>query len=973
MANAHRGFEARFSGLSAPTLATTRSSVAATDADALELRAIAQRFSEQSADNDGARVAAIAALLFERDERVLTWFERRATHAPHDAERWNDLAAARLTVALAGEQIDELPRALSDVDHALETAPAFSPARWNRALILEQLGIRNVAVHEWQLAGRNGDEWAEQAFTRARRLRSPKSSAFSALLSAALAAARAGNMVPLRALARDQAQLTRAYGEGPLFATWAAAVQRHHSDDAAIALADVRHVGEELALRNHDFLISDSAQAIDRATGDPMRLRLLADAHLAYDHARRAYSRNEAGSDISLAHAVRLFVRADSPMQAAARYYAANATFDRNQVAQSRMQLLSLESKLDRRRYPSLFAGVQWELTRVTAETGLWSLAVRHAEQSHAQYVALGESDNAAFLQAIQADIADRMGEHRHAWVMRRAALDQLTRGHDLYKITAVLLSGLQSRGENEAAAERSALARAAVDLARGGDAELLNEALLRVAQIEGPRTGPSYISEVRATLSQINDKAVRERIFASVNMTEAGLLTATTPCTARALLKTAVDFYESHEYEAFLPAAYLARARASRLCGTVDAASRDCRRGLASVARQRDRIEAHELRAAMLEVKTKLVEESVVLALAEGHVRKALALADAARAEPRERRSRATRRDRRDAVIEYAYLPDGLAIFCVRGDEVTVSVARANTQEIANLASRFRELAENHRDSATLTKLAAELHERLIAPVATEIRTARNVVIVPQRALDQVPFAALYDARRQRYLIEDHDLLVTTSSQHVTAARDRIARGTALVIGDPVAGGERLSSARSEAAAIAAMYSHSRLLLGREATIDRFMREAPQASFIHYAGHARGDAIKGSVALLFTPGRDGEDRLDGLSLARLHLPRQPIIVLAACATLSSDVSRTEGAPGLPAAFLQAGARNVIGTLWSIDDSASELLFVNVHRRLRAGESAVSALAATQRELLRSKTAFSNPSVWSSVQIRGGL
>jgi CHAT domain-containing protein len=76
--------------------------------------------------------------------------------------------------------------------------------------------------------------------------------------------------------------------------------------------------------------------------------------------------------------------------------------------------------------------------------------------------------------------------------------------------------------------------------------------------------------------------------------------------------------------------------------------------------------------------------------------------------------------------------------------------------------------------------------------------------------------------------------------------------------------------------------------------------------------------------------------------------------------------------PSVARAFLAAGARGVIGTLWDIDDDIASRLFRRVHAQIRTGTPAAAALRAVQIEFIRGGDArLQHPSSWAPVEILG--
>ena len=77
------------------------------------------------------------------------------------------------------------------------------------------------------------------------------------------------------------------------------------------------------------------------------------------------------------------------------------------------------------------------------------------------------------------------------------------------------------------------------------------------------------------------------------------------------------------------------------------------------------------------------------------------------------------------------------------------------------------------------------------------------------------------------------------------------------------------------------------------------------------------------------------------------------LVVLSACDTAVGPLQGQEGIANLSRAFLLAGARTVVSTLWQIDDSSSLFLMKRFYAHLSANRSAASALTAAKRDMLR--------------------
>jgi CHAT domain-containing protein len=166
-------------------------------------------------------------------------------------------------------------------------------------------------------------------------------------------------------------------------------------------------------------------------------------------------------------------------------------------------------------------------------------------------------------------------------------------------------------------------------------------------------------------------------------------------------------------------------------------------------------------------------------------------------------------------------------------------------------------------------------------------------------------------------------------------------------------------------------MYDSATVLIAERATRARFITAAQRSGMIHYAGHADSSSADpfGSLHLAAdSSGRTGD--LDANAIASLDLSRAELVILAACGTMRGDFQHVEGMPSIARAFLAAGARNVVGTLWEVDDDAVAPLFQRVHAELRHGSVPPAALRIAQVALAHDRNLrLSHPSTWAPVEI----
>ena len=93
-----------------------------------------------------------------------------------------------------------------------------------------------------------------------------------------------------------------------------------------------------------------------------------------------------------------------------------------------------------------------------------------------------------------------------------------------------------------------------------------------------------------------------------------------------------------------------------------------------------------------------------------------------------------------------------------------------------------------------------------------------------------------------------------------------------------------------------------------------------------------------------------------------LHLSAN-LVMLSACVTGLGSISSGDDAVGLTRGFLYAGAQNVVGSLWKVDDDATAELSKLLYASMKKGTPVAKALADAQEQLMRKKP---HPYFWAA-------
>jgi CHAT domain-containing protein len=788
----------------------------------------------------------------------------------------------------------------------------------------------------------------------------------------------------LDAVAQRWPQESRSWAEGVLPSEWAAAA---NADDATQHLSAARALAESVKRKYGDQMAVDAIAVIDRA--NPRQRHDLAAAYRAYRDGRVQLGRqNPAHAEESLRRAAALFERGASPMSQVALYFVALALGQRDKGLASIAMLRELIPTIDGTRYPALLGQAEWELGLREAFRGNWNSALLFLADANAILSRLGETANAALVQATLAELHDRLGQIELGWQQRTPALEALSRSGADERFAAALAGAIRAEIARGDVASAIALCRVSVEEMRlSANKVLVAETYIRLAQILGYSGGidgaHKALAEAIAATRLIADPALRAQRLAELVVVEADLVRTSDPKRALAMLDSSLRYYAENDLSMLVPAAYLARGRTARAMGDTQAACDSFEKGIDELTRQRRNVGAREIRETVFDSGRALFTELIDLRLKRREVGLAFETIENPRARtlleglssssPHSQLAAfadiAAHRNPGSIVLEYAILPDRLAIFVIANGRLHVVEHPISERQLAESVTRYVDAIVRRESVASVRRSSSIVYAHLIAPVASFAKPAKTIVIVPDRFLHAIPFAALFDG--SRWFIEEHELVFAPSSSALF--RPRVVAQTSpniLIVTDPPGSEDVLAGARRESSAIALTYGNAATILsGPDATVAKFRAMAPLFSIIHYSGHARADAVAAELPLI---AESAADRLDGSAIAAMQLPRTSLVVLAACDTIRGATNRIEGMPSLARAFLAAGSDAVIGALWKIEDRSSARFFSDFHKRLHGGSPPAAALAETQRHFLRSPDASLNhPATWSSLQFIG--
>jgi CHAT domain-containing protein len=313
--------------------------------------------------------------------------------------------------------------------------------------------------------------------------------------------------------------------------------------------------------------------------------------------------------------------------------------------------------------------------------------------------------------------------------------------------------------------------------------------------------------------------------------------------------------------------------------------------------------------------------------------------------------------------------------LFVLPGQSAIESQIRAYQKSILKSSDPLKE------DNQT----AKALYETLVGPVAAMTPRGSKVFIIPDGILNNLNFETLLapGTENRHYWIEDV-VISNANSIHLLAHLDEQPAADyakkLLLIGNPTVAGTGYDTLVNAFAEIRSIEKHfpdgSRTVITQSGAVPAaYAANKPdQFQYIHFVAHgtaSRVDPLDSAVVLSPPPDHADNYKLYARDIMRCPLQAR-LVTISACYGSGLRAYAGEGLVGLSWAFLRAGAHNVIGALWEVNDASTPLLMDRLYGELEAGSPPDVALRAAKLSLIHSPAVYRKPLYWAAFQLYTG-
>ncbi len=333
------------------------------------------------------------------------------------------------------------------------------------------------------------------------------------------------------------------------------------------------------------------------------------------------------------------------------------------------------------------------------------------------------------------------------------------------------------------------------------------------------------------------------------------------------------------------------------------------------------------------------------------------------------------------EAILEYLISASGLQVFVLRSDGLTHAAVDLIPETAASRVRLARELTSRPDRGLEAGPVLRALFRDLLSPVLeTEaLEGVRRLIVVPHGPLVYLPFAALMDESGV-YVVTRFEIAVLPSAAALPALRGNVRgyRGTTSVGMALAPIPDALPATRGEVVSVRRALGGD-ALLGPAASERAARRGLQTARVLHIASHGWLNPVNpmfSSIELAPGTGRgpDDDGRLEVHELLGLRIESE-LVYLSGCETgrggsWATGFDRADDYVTLAQAFLYAGARNVVATLWRVEDAAAAEVAESFYRARGGEDDPVVALAKAQRAMLANPR-YEAPYYWASYEVLG--
>lgn len=963
----------------------------------------------------------------------LELLEKASEQEPMNACMLNDLAAGYVARAELLNQPKDLFHALSVIDEAATNEPDKPDIIFNKALILEKLFLWPTARKTWEefLTIERSPEWQAEARKHIAIIDTPPPSAAWPQEQVKLeAAALNGDKDKVKAIIEKFGHFAYVHALDEMIPQWADSMANNNLEQANKSLTIARVIGDGLVDVQDEHLIKDLVANIDQVVKQKNHrdVQDLIIAHQKLHEGRNLFEKSKLEKSYnSLEIALNKFTKledkgGDTLTKCYISFCLYLKTFEKALSIANDIIVVAETAK-----YSNLLAYIFIFVGHCYFDKSEFSFCINYFEKAINLSETTKDPDTNAQGNYLLSQTLQLLNDNK-IWNYQFQALftiRKLIKKEKLIRIFIGIAQQLTSYNEIKVA---KYFYDEAIDIAKtsGNAIHILTGFLYRseiLFKLGNEKAALDDLVSAKSYLNNVSDPLYSDFAQEILSFREGGYKVSLNPKEAIDKLTYFIKTYKNPSTKQFIDQAYIYRAKAHLILGESLLAEADLKSAIEELERVRLNINSDEQRISFFTSPLSPYDEMINLQINNLHhfdnafdyteASRARALLDILNNPQTDIKVDTTKGailktvgkpltlteiqqqiPNHTTLLQYSLINDKLFAFIVRQHQFNLVQIPVNPKHLTDLIDTYRNSIEKHASIDELNNLSQSLYNIIFKPLISYIRVNEKLVIIPDKILHNISFAALKDQTQEKYLLESFTITIAPSASIYISCLQRdneLSNETnkgLFVIGNPYFNRKifpnltYLVYSEKEAKSIKELYANStnsEVVLQNNATKDALISGIARHTIVHYAGHAIMDSNTPlNSKLVLAPGKheDGTQD-DGIFYAHeiygQKFPYTRLVVLAACKTAAGQLSKGEGLSSLARPFLAAGVPMVVASLWNANDGASEQLFEIFHRQLINGQPFDEALRTAQLELIHSPNKdLNSPIMWGCFVILGG-
>jgi CHAT domain-containing protein len=327
-------------------------------------------------------------------------------------------------------------------------------------------------------------------------------------------------------------------------------------------------------------------------------------------------------------------------------------------------------------------------------------------------------------------------------------------------------------------------------------------------------------------------------------------------------------------------------------------------------------------------------------------------------------------------ALIEFYLSQRATHAWILQNGQLTAIRLKQDPLQLRSLIESFlRDISKVNEPKAVrqIQQTTRALYRSLFEPLRSSV-TAKQLYVVNHQCLHFLPLETLHDGKH--YLAEEYSFayLPSASVLKFLHKAPRLPQSV-LALGNPVIDYVKdlppLSGAESESQAVVRDFPKGMAHVRADATESVFRREAPKHDVIHLATHGVFDAQDPMNSRVFLARDDQHDGM--LTAKKLYGIRlnASLVTLSACQSSVSAVGNGDELIGLIRGFFFAGTPSVVGSLWKVDDTATQEFMELFYRGLSRDKKSIAGALHNAKTKMMHNEQYANPFYWSAFTLSG--